>query len=74
MKNYTIKNEHGQYWTGHCWGVRQAAETFSEDCRLPYCLEDKGEKFYLMNVCEFKYQLYVDNKTDETRASLEQIR
>lgn len=30
-----IKNVHGQYWTGKCWGVKQAAETFETVDNFP---------------------------------------
>lgn len=28
MGKFRIKNTSGQYWTGSCWGVIQAAETY----------------------------------------------
>jgi len=31
----TIKNVHGQYWTGTCWGVREAATVFGDNDPLP---------------------------------------
>lgn len=30
-----IKNIHGQYWTGKCWGVREAAAQYNADDSLP---------------------------------------
>ena len=31
MTNYFIKNCSGQFWTGECWGVEQAAQDYNED-------------------------------------------
>ncbi|TSA54934.1 MAG: hypothetical protein D4R45_03225 [Planctomycetaceae bacterium] len=39
MEKYIIKNESGQYWTGDCWGVRQAAQDYQEET-LPESIGD----------------------------------
>jgi len=30
-KKFVIRNTSGQYWTGECWGVIQAAESYARD-------------------------------------------
>jgi hypothetical protein len=36
-----IQNTHGQWWTGSCWGVEQARETFDGGWQsLPMFLDD----------------------------------
>lgn len=50
-----IKNVHGQYWTGKCWGVRQAAEIYESIADLPEIdgfelvrgwMENEGDAWY----------------------------
>ena len=31
-----IKNSHGQYWTGECWGVKEAAQEYETADDLPW--------------------------------------
>ena len=38
-----IKNNSGQYWTGTCWGVKQAAEEYESVEELPQEIDD-GDK------------------------------
>jgi hypothetical protein len=31
MKKFAIENTSGQWWTGECWGAKEARETYSRD-------------------------------------------
>ena len=39
---YAIKNTHGQWWTGSCWGVVQAREEYYSVRQVPNEIEDVG--------------------------------
>lgn len=43
---YAIQKGNGQWWTGECWGVEQARETYDADS-LPIVLVDMGERLEL---------------------------
>jgi len=65
MKTYRIRNLHGQYWTGTCWGVKQAAEhytlnelplevnDFSIDTRRCLIHLDEPSYFFEGDDCDF---------------------
>ena len=29
-KKYAIENEHGQWWTGECWGVKEKRKVYAK--------------------------------------------
>jgi len=34
-----VQNEHGQYWTGTCWGVKEAKQKYSEIQLIFLCMD-----------------------------------
>lgn len=49
-----IKNASGQYWTGKCFGVRQAAEEYPAPNALPgQIIDNQGEDLEVTVHCIF---------------------
>jgi hypothetical protein len=62
-KKYILKNESGQYWTGECWGVRQAAQDYEEE-ELP---ESFGDYISCSNMeTRADYRRWTDGEEDAT--------
>ena len=37
---YAIQNANGQWWTGTCWGVKQAREEYGTIADVPDCIDN----------------------------------
>lgn len=60
---YAIENTSGQWWSGKCWGVKQARELYGPTelpIKLPYpfFIAHEGDE-------EFKISIWVNNLTPE---------
>lgn len=45
MMTFIIENESGQFWTGKCWGTKQAAAEYCGIRELPHSVPDsEGNK------------------------------
>ena len=73
MSKYSISNEHCEFWTGECWGVKEAREQYDSE-EIPDSIPKDNyhfEKKILLLAppfCEPSDWIYYDKDTDETKA------
>lgn len=68
MTKYIFKNESGQYWTGECWGVRQAAQDYEEE-GLPEMIDGYQ---CVDNTLDPEQRIWINEEIDDS-ATIEEI-
>lgn len=54
IKLFHIENTSGQFWTGECWGVKEARESY-----------ERGDLFYMYLDAECHPGTFFDNAEDD---------
>lgn len=67
---FIIENEHGQYWTGTCWGVRQAAEEYRGLSEFPESVPDHNGIQHRRWWCEANDGLFEAGYGDDNFAKI----
>ena len=55
---YVIKNNAGQYWTGSCWGVKQATMEYSATDETPKSLICDGDDAQMLKADSHDTEIY----------------
>lgn len=74
---FAIENENGQWWTGECWGVKEARIEFYDRDDLPLFIgEDKDEMTLLDDREHYGFCWEYDSPIDcpRTMASVREVR
>lgn len=71
MKKYAIENTSGQWWTGTCWGVKQAREEYYDLEDMPYTIEDDLIDILCLDPLDARY---FSDTSDDATASVREVK